>query len=141
MVGKLLTQGLIEEIPARGALPIRRRDKGKGSFAVHITRRGLAAIGVAKGSAWLEAEESSGAGRGADPARDKPARRAAAARRKKTGNEARRLSAKPGRSDSKQALVLTMLQRKQGATALSLCRWACRSVTSAVTIEDDQHQL
>jgi Transposase IS200 like len=25
--------------------------------------------------------------------------------------------------------------------ALSLCRWACRSVTSAVTIEDDQHQL
>ena len=27
----------------------------------------------------------------------------------KTGNEARRLSAKPGRSDSKQALVLAML--------------------------------
>src|SRR6202045_4947958 len=34
----------------------------------------------------------------------------------KTGNEARRLSAKPSRADSKQAQVLAMLHRKQGAT-------------------------
>jgi hypothetical protein len=68
----------------------------------------------------LEVEDSNGAGRGADPARDKPARRAAAARRKKTGNEALRLSAKPSRSDSKQALVLAMLHRKQGATIATI---------------------
>jgi hypothetical protein len=39
VVGKLLTQGLIEEIPARGALPVWRREEGKGPFALRITRR------------------------------------------------------------------------------------------------------
>jgi hypothetical protein len=33
-----------------------------------------------------------------------------------TRSEALRTSAKPSRSDSKQAFVLAMLQRKQGAT-------------------------
>src|SRR5580704_590522 len=39
-------KGLIEEIPARGALPIWHRDEGKGPFALPITTRGLAANGV-----------------------------------------------------------------------------------------------
>ncbi len=58
VVGKLLTQGLIEEILARGSLPIWRRDEGKGPFALRITRRGLAAIGVDDGSTLLKAEET-----------------------------------------------------------------------------------
>ncbi len=82
-----------------GSLAPRR---GQGStLALRITRRGLAAIGVAEDSVLLEAAESSGAGQGADPACDKPARRTAAARRKKTTNESPRLAAKPSRSDSK----------------------------------------
>ena len=47
-VGKLLHDGLIEEIPARGALPVWRRDDDVGPLALHITARGLAAIGVEK---------------------------------------------------------------------------------------------
>jgi hypothetical protein len=44
VVGKLLTQGLIEEIPARGALAIWRLDEENGALAPRIIRRGLAAI-------------------------------------------------------------------------------------------------
>jgi hypothetical protein len=41
VVGTLLTQGLIEEIPARGALPIWHRDEGKGPFGCTSPRAAL----------------------------------------------------------------------------------------------------
>jgi hypothetical protein len=40
VVGKLLTEGLVEEIPARGALPVWRRDDEEGALALRITQRG-----------------------------------------------------------------------------------------------------
>jgi hypothetical protein len=88
VVSKLLRDGLIEEIPARGALPIWRRDESKEAVALRITKRGLAAIGVDEHRAVLEAEENNGTGRSTDPACNKPARRASAVRRKKTSHEA-----------------------------------------------------
>jgi hypothetical protein len=63
VVGTLLTQGLIEEIPARGALPIWRRDEGKGPFALRITTRGLAAR-VDEHRAFLETQERAASGKG-----------------------------------------------------------------------------
>ena len=59
VVSKLLRDGLIEEIPARGALPIWRRDEEKEAVALRITTRGLAAIGIDEHRALLEAEENS----------------------------------------------------------------------------------
>ena len=48
-IGKLLRDGLIEEIPAIGALPVWRRDDDAGALALRITPHGLAAIGVEAG--------------------------------------------------------------------------------------------
>ncbi len=44
-VGKLLRDGLIEEIPACGALPVWRRDDDAGPLALRLTTHGLATIG------------------------------------------------------------------------------------------------
>jgi hypothetical protein len=76
-----------------------------------------------------------GAEQGADPAGDKPARRVASVRCKKTRNQAR-VAAKPSRGDSKQALVVTMLQRKQGATIAGMIEatgWQPHSVRGFLT--------
>jgi hypothetical protein len=49
VVGKLLADGLVEEIRASGDLPVWRRDDTEGPFALLITKRGLSAIQVEDG--------------------------------------------------------------------------------------------
>jgi hypothetical protein len=57
VVGKLLADGLIEEIPASGALPGWRRDDHAGPLGLRITPHGLATIGVEPGVAEREGEK------------------------------------------------------------------------------------
>ena len=45
VIGRLLSQHLVEEIPAQGALPVWRRDDDKGALALRITAQEPAAIG------------------------------------------------------------------------------------------------
>jgi hypothetical protein len=44
VVGGLLREKLIEEIPANGSLPVWRRDDDAGALALRITERGLTVI-------------------------------------------------------------------------------------------------
>ena len=57
VVGKLLRDGLIEEVSASASLPAWRRDDDAGPRALRIAKRGLAAIGV-DGGAAQEATEA-----------------------------------------------------------------------------------
>ena len=59
-IGKLLTDGLVEEVPAGGLLPAWRRDDDQGPLALCISARGRTAIGVEKTGALPEAPPLSG---------------------------------------------------------------------------------
>jgi hypothetical protein len=111
VVAKLLAEGLVEEIPSRGSLPIWRRDED-GSRSLRITKKGLRAIQVE--------DEASGS---ADPAkkppapsanRRKPAKALASPRRSGKTEPPRT------RADSKQANVIAKLSGPQGTTIAAI---------------------
>jgi hypothetical protein len=142
-IGKLLTDGLVEEVPAGGMLPVWRRGDDQGPLALCITPRGLAAIGVEKSGALPEAPLLSGrTAEDGDLTPDAPSQRTsavhkaapnrrAAARRKRSSDETRQQSAKPSPRVSKQSRVIEMLQRGQGSTIAAIVKvtgWQPHSV-------------
>jgi uncharacterized protein DUF3489 len=108
LITKLLSDGLIEEVPARGTRPVSRTDEKQGALALRVAQRGLDAIGLAQPAAG-------------DTQAQSVARRAAAGeslptRRKQRGG-ASQLKGTHGRAGrSKRDRVLDMLRRPAGAT-------------------------
>jgi hypothetical protein len=142
----LLKQRLVEEIPAHNGHPVFRRDPDGDVIALRITDEGLAAIGVDAEETQVEGTqaETSAADR-QHAAGKKSSRKPGSSQKKPKGNKAtvpsktrtasKGGSAKPsapraeraGRSEgpragSKQALLITMLHRKQGADIDAIVR-------------------
>ena len=135
VVSKLLDQGLLNEITAKRGMPAWRQDDDRGSFSLVITRAGLKAIAAGEAAADegprandREIEISGGRSKGRG-------------RRDFRGAPPSSLLAQPNkpaefRAGSKQALILSMLQRKVGASLADLVSatgWLPHTTRAALT--------
>jgi hypothetical protein len=118
LVAKLIDHGLVEEVRARGDLPVWRRDEHNRGIALRITKRGLKAIAVEEDPVDQQGSEDEPATlEGATmPGTAGAKRRRAAARLDENASKDSIAAAPAGQTRSRQAQIIELLQRPEGAT-------------------------